>query len=66
MPISLTGSRRSGAALDRLAHGADQEEQGERVSNDDHTPVTTDPHAQVPVHHEADPIADPGLPPRPA
>ena len=36
------------------------------MSNDnhtpDHTPVAHDAHGQVPVHHEADPIADPGLP----
>ena len=30
------------------------------MSNDDHTPVPHD--SNVPVHHEADPIADPGLP----
>lgn len=33
------------------------------MSNDDHTPEVHGAHAQVPVHHEADPIADPGLPP---
>ena len=33
------------------------------MSNDNNTPVVPDAPAQVPAHREADPIADPGLPP---